>query len=115
MIREKEKTAAGVNYIRLMKQGYNVYDIAREMEEDVQYVKDCIALARKNKDEADSNIKAVLKPPNIDVKDEYHTGMLQVVKRIEVELVNPIIVKYSDDEVTEFQTLMPVKITINRK
>lgn len=115
MSRQIEKIAAGVNYIRLMKSGYNVYDIAADMEEDVEHVKECIALARKNKDDADSNIKTVLKPPTIDVKDEYHTGMLQVVKRIEVELINPIIVKYSDEEVTEFQTLMPVKITINRK
>lgn len=115
MSRETEKIAAGVNYIRLMKTGYNVYDIAADVEEDVEHVKQCIALARKNKDEADSNIKAVLTAPTIDVKDEYHTGMLQVVKRVEVELLQPIIVKYSDDEVTEFRTLMPVKITIKRK
>lgn len=111
----KNKIAAGINYIRLLKNGYNVHDIAREMEEEVEYVKDCIALARKNKDEADMRIKTVLIPPEIDVRDEYYTGMLQVVKKVEIELLKPIIVKYADDEVTEFQTLLPVKITINRK
>lgn len=109
------KIAAGINYIRMMKSGFNVYDIADEMDEDVEYVKECIALARKNKDEADTNIKCTLIQPRIDVKDEYHTGQLQIVKKIEVELVNPIIVKYAKDPETEFQTLMPVKIKIHRK
>ena len=115
MSQEKIKIAAGINYIRLLKNSYNVHDIAREMKEDVEYVKECIAIARKHKDEADMNIKTVLIPPEIDVKDEYFSGMLQVVKKVEVELLQPIIVKYSDGEVTEFRTLMPVKITINRK
>lgn len=89
--------------------------IAEEMQEDVEYVKECIAAARKNKDEADVNIKCVLKQPEIDVKDEYHTGQLQIVKKVEVELMSPIIVKYAEDEETEFQTLLPVKIKIKRK
>lgn len=109
------KIAAGINYIRLMKSGLNVYDIAEEMDESVEYVKSAIAAARKNKDEADVNIKCILKQPEIDVKDEYHTGQLQIVRKVEVELVNPIIIKYARDEETEFQTLMPVKIKITRK
>lgn len=59
--------------------------------------------------------KVVLKPPDLDIKDEYYTGAPQEVTQVDVELLQPIIVKYSDDEVTEFRTLMPVKITIKRK
>lgn len=112
---KETQIAAGINYIRLMKSGLNVYDIAREVDEDVETVKNCIAAARKNKDQADINIKTVLKQPQMLVRDEYHTGRLQIVKKVEVELVNPIIVKYADDAETEFQTLMPVKIKIIRK
>lgn len=109
-----EKINAGINYIRLMKQGMNVYDIAEEMEEDVEHVKGCIALARKNKDEADRRIKVTLVEPITQVLDEYFTGKLQVVKGIEVQLMKPITVKYSEDEVTEFQTLLPVRIKVKR-
>lgn len=111
----QQKIAAGINYIRLMKSGMNVYDVAEEMEESVEHVKQCIALARQNKDQADANIKTRLVQPSIQVMDEYHTGRLQIVKSVEVELLKDIIVKFSDDEVTEFKTLLPVKIKINRK
>jgi hypothetical protein len=109
-----EKIAAGINYIRLMKQGMNVYDIAEEMEEDVEHVKGCIAMARKNKDEADQRIKFTLIEPTTHIKDEYFSGKLQVVKGIEVELLKPIVVKYAEDDVTEFQTLLPVRIKVKR-
>lgn len=109
-----EKIAAGINYIRLLKQGMNVYDIAEEMEEDVEHVKACIAAARKNKDEADRRIKFQLIEPRTQIMDEYFSGKLQIVKGVEVELAKPIVIKYSEDAVTEFQTLMPVRIKIKR-
>lgn len=59
--------------------------------------------------------KVVLKPPDLDIKDEYYTGTEQEVIQVDIELLRPVIVKYADAEVTEFQTLMPVKITIKRK
>jgi hypothetical protein len=112
---KETQIAAGINYIRLMKSGLNVYDVAEEVGEDVDTVKRCITLARKHKDEADTNIKCTLIQPEIIVRDEYHTGMLQVVKGIELELTKPIIAKYATEKETEFQTLMPVKIKIKRK
>lgn len=115
MTTQTKKINAGINYLRLMKNGHNVYDIAEEFDEDVEHVKACIAAARKNKDEADTNIKVQLVPPRVQVYDEYHTGRLQVVKKVKVELLKDIIAKFAEDEVTEFQTLMPVKITIKRK
>lgn len=108
------KIAAGINYIRLMKKGQNVYDIARDMEEDVEHVKECISLARQNKDLADKGVKVKLIPPEVQVLDEYYSGAMQVVKSVEFEIKKPIIIKYSTDKETEFQTLMPVTIRVKR-
>lgn len=110
----QEKIAAGINYIRLLKKGQNVYDIAREMKEEVEYVKECIALARKNKDQAERGARVTLIPPDTQVLEEYYSGAMQVVKSVEVELMRPIIIKYNTEKETEFQTLMPVKIRIKR-
>lgn len=63
---------------------------------------------------SEKDIKVNLVPPMMDVMDEYRSGYVQEVESVEVELKNPIIIKYSEDDVTEFHTLLPVKITVKR-
>lgn len=109
-----QKILAGINYLRMMKQGMTTFDIADDLKVEVDDIKECIALARKNKDEADRKVKAALVQPELEVWDEYHTGRMQVVKGVEIELCKPIIIKYANEKVTEFQTLMPVRIKITR-
>ena len=113
MNQNQTKIAAGINYIRMLKK-MNIEQIALEMEEPVVYVRECIALARQNKDLADQKTKVVLVPPELQVLDEYYSGAMQVVKSVQVEIMKPIIIKYSTDGETEFQTLMPVTIKIKR-
>ena len=64
--------------------------------------------------ENQQNIKVTLVHPELAVMDEYHSGYVQEIESIEVELKKPIIIKYSEEDFTEFHTLLPVKIVVKR-
>jgi Fe-S cluster assembly ATPase SufC len=60
------------------------------------------------------DIEVTLVPPELAIMDEYHSGYVQEIESVEVELKKPIIVKYSEEDFTEFHTLLPVKIVVKR-
>lgn len=52
--------------------------------------------------------------PEVVIFNEYHSGATQNVTEVEIELNRPIRVKYSEDDETVFETLLPVRIKVKR-
>lgn len=110
----------GINYLRIISQAefrgeiVRPEDIAADLGVPVTDIKDAIHAAKAHKDQANKIPDVKLKQPYIKIHRELMTGHKQVLKAIDVEFLKEIVVKYDEEAVTEFTTLLPVKITIRR-
>lgn len=106
----------GINFLRLMNNGMLMQDIIADFpHETEQSIKDAIKAARQHKDAANRPPKVIIPAPQVKVYKDLASGEMQVVESVTVELLREIIVKFSHEEVSEFQTMLPVHITIKRK
>lgn len=99
----------------MSKNETDIEDAANEFRVTEDYIRECIRLAHAHRDEAQKQPEVKIAQPMVRVNRDLLTGSLQVVESVEIELLREIIVKFSDDEVSEFQTMLPVHIKIKRK
>ena len=112
---QAQKIREGINYLRLLNRGQSVDELADELMVSPHQINECIKAAREHKDAANRPPKVVLKEPHVKIYKDLGSGEFQVVQEIEVELLRDIIVKFDQAEHSEFQTMLPVKISIKRK
>lgn len=99
----------------MLNRGMSVPELAEDIGESEEHIKECIKAARQHKDRSEKPPKVAFKEPHVRVFQDLVTGERQAVASIEVEILRDIIVKFSHDEVSEFTTMLPVTIKVTRK
>lgn len=106
----------GINFLRMMNRGQLMQDILADFPHETEKsINAAIKAARQHKDAANKPPKLIIPTPQVKVYKDLATGEMQVVESVTVELLRDIIVKFDHAEVSEFQTMLPVHITIKRK
>lgn len=106
--------AAGINYQRLMREnGWNVYDLAENLEVSVEHVKRSIEKARERKAQAQTRFACAVENPRFFIHHGSH-GEKQNIKRVDIAIERSVQIKYTPEQVTEFTVMLPVKVTVTR-
>ena len=105
----------GMTFMKMMKNGHNVYEISDSENVSVEYINMCVEKVRDTyrQDAISTNIKVVLAQPIVKVFNS-HSGVEQDIEVVELQLMKPIFIHYSDIEETEHTAMLPIKIKIKR-
>lgn len=110
----------GINYLRIISNAnrrgelYTAEDVSEDLEIPASRVRAAIAAAKAHKDKTGKIPAVELRQPYLNIHRNLMTGHKQALESVKIELLKEIVVKNDDAEITEFTTLMPVKITIRR-
>lgn len=104
---------AGVNYQRLLKT-MSIDEIEDQMNVTKDHIHRCIKIARAHKEASEKKPEVKFKEPMVKLFYDLRTGEKQIVKSIEIELMNELQVNFGYDEVHEFTKVIPIKVTVRR-
>lgn len=108
------KVAAGINYLKAMREGnMNVYELSENLGISVDIVKDAIRAARENKDAAKKGFELDIQRPRFFIGKGVR-GEFQTIKKVELEVQRSIQLNYEPTQKSEFIVMVPVKITVTR-
>lgn len=111
---EQTKIAAGINYLRTMRQSsMNVYELAEDLEISVAHIKACIEAAQRQKVEMKKEFELAIKRPKIFI-GKAPTGDRQIIKKVEIELDKTLNVNYDTRKQSSFVVMIPARVTITR-
>lgn len=106
--------AQGINYLRAMKQGnLNVYELAEELEIDIEHIKRCIKAARDRKEQGRKGFETTLERPKFYIA-KGTKGEFQTVKEIHLEFLKSFTINFDVSAESEFVATLPVKVTVKR-
>jgi len=109
-----KKVAAGINYLKAMREGnMNAYELAEDLEIDVKIIKEAIQLARENKEESKKGFDMQVSRPRVFIGRGVK-GEFQTIKKVEVDIAKTIQLNYDTTQKSEFIVMLPVKVTITR-
>lgn len=106
--------AEGINYLKLMRSAnLNVYELAEDLEKDVEHIKRCIKTARERKEQARVPFETHLVVPRYYI-GKGTKGEYQTLKSVELEFQKSITINYDTKGESEFFAMLPVKIRVKR-